>query len=83
MSKLSPEERARCDSALAEARVILEKVFDSFVISARFEDMDVRSAIITEWHGNFTDAIGLAQVAVWRFQERERTNQDSTDAPKV
>lgn len=76
MSRLSPEERERTDRALAEARAALEKVFESFVICARFEDMNVRSAIRTDWHGPYSDVVGLAQIAVWRFQEQERDNHE-------
>lgn len=74
MSKLTPEERERCDAALAEARAALEKVFDTFIVTARYEDMEVRSSIITDCHGAFSDVVGLSQIQLWRFQEQERNN---------
>ena len=74
MSQLTPEEQERCDKALAEARAALAKVFDSFVVCARYEDLNVRSSIITDYDGAYSDVVGLAQISLWRFQERERNN---------
>jgi hypothetical protein len=77
MSQLTPEERERCDAALAEARVALSRVFDSFVVCCRYEDLTVHSSIITDYHGAYSDVVGLAQIALWRFQEREHNNVES------
>jgi hypothetical protein len=74
MSKLSPEERERCDAALAEARVALSKVFDSFVVCVRYEDLNERSSIQSDWHGGFSDAVGLTHILLWRLQKQEMPN---------
>lgn len=79
MSQLTPEERARCNVALDAARKELEKVFDSFFICVRFEDLNVKSSVQTDFHGPFPEVVGLAQIALWRFQERERANVESPD----
>lgn len=80
MSKLSPEESERCNAALDEAKAILEKTFDSFVVIARFEDMDCRSAVLSTWNSDYSDAIGLTQIQLWRFQERERANLEADES---
>lgn len=48
--------------AIEAVRRIMCENFDSFIVSYRITDENLRSSIMHDWHGDITDVIGLAVI---------------------
>lgn len=50
-------------NAVAEAKKILDRHFDSYVIAYRVTDENLRTSVFYSWYGGVPDVIGLLEIA--------------------
>jgi hypothetical protein len=55
------------EQAIIEVRKILKEHFDSFIITYRITDENLRSKVNHDWHGDIVDVTGLASITQARM----------------
>lgn len=55
------------ENAIAEVKKILKEHFDSFIITYRITDENLRSKVNHDWHGDIVDVVGLSSIAQSRL----------------
>jgi len=57
------------EQAIQDARAILNREFDSFLITTRAVPENGRSEINNDWHGEISSVVGMAHLAVRRVEK--------------
>ncbi len=70
------------NQAIADVRRIMKMHFDSWIISYRITDENLRSQINQDWHGDIVDVTGLAAISNNRMlQLSQLRGQNESGAP--
>ena len=59
MSPLNPQQ----EQALEQVRKIMVEHFDSWILSYKMKNENMRSAVMHSWHGDAPDVLGLTVIA--------------------
>lgn len=52
---------------MAEVRRLLKGQFDSWIVTYRITDENLRTKINHDWHGDIVDVVGLSAIAYHRM----------------
>lgn len=57
------------EAAIIEVKKILKEHFDSWILTYRITDENLRSKVNHDWHGDIVDIVGLTTITHNRMQE--------------
>lgn len=57
------------EQAITEVKKILKEHFDSWILTYRITDENLRSKVNHDWHGDIVDIVGLTTITANRLQE--------------